>query len=93
MSKRQLQLEPGKKYRGYGFINEYGEFEFSPEQTGIRAGEVKLLKSGDDYTVSTTKNYVILHVRVKRPFKPVEGIYQVMRKIDEIIKIFKEYEF
>lgn len=91
--KKEMEFVKGKRYPGYGWINDYGEFEFTPEQTGSRAGQTSIVKAGDDYTVSKTKNYVLVHLRLKRPFKPTEGVFNLMRRVDEIIKVFKEYEF
>lgn len=56
----------GQKVKGYGLLNEYGEFEFVPEQTGSRKGQTKVIKSGEDYTLSSTKNSVIVHINIKK---------------------------
>lgn len=91
--KKKLNLEPGQKYRGYGILNEYGEFEFIPEETGSRLGQVKKLTSGDGYDVSTTKKYVIMHIKVKKSKTSLEMMRNLLRITDKLIEIVRTYEF
>lgn len=63
---QKMEFAVGQKIRGYGLLNEFGEFDFIPEQTGIRQGETKLIKSTDEYTISETKKKVIIHVRIEK---------------------------
>lgn len=82
----------GKKIRGYGLLNEYGEFDFIPEQTGVREGQVKLLFQGEDYTISTTKKLVVVHVRLEKG----NGLELIKRYFSTMNKIFdklKNYDF
>ena len=32
MAKEKMQMEVGKRYKGYGVLNEYGEYLFTPCQ-------------------------------------------------------------
>lgn len=89
---KKIEMPVGQKVRGYGLLNEYGEFEFIPEQTGTRIGQVKLLKQGDNYTLSTTKKFVIVHLRLEK----VNGlglIVSLMKTVNEIVSNLKNYEF
>lgn len=82
----------GQKVRGYGLLNEYGEFEFIPEQTGVRQGQVKLLKEGANYTVSTTKNFIIVHMRLEK-LSGMNLIVSLMKTVNELVLNLKNYEF
>lgn len=91
MEKREMR--PGQKYRGYGILNEYGEFEFIPEDTGSRKEAVKLLKQGDGYTVSYSKRSVIIHIKLSRKLKwPGEMLNEFVTKFNNIFKVVKTHE-
>ena len=86
------EMKPGVKYPGYGFINDYNEFQFTPSEVGSRAGQKKLVKEGTDYSVYTTKRKVLIHFNIDRRLSKLERISQMFRLVDNIVKIFKEYE-
>ena len=45
----KMNLEPGVKYRGTGWINEYGEFQFQREKKGSKASNLKIVnKEGEN---------------------------------------------
>lgn len=89
---KKLNFEVGKKYRGYGFINEFGEFEFTPEQTGANKGQVTPLRSTEDYNLSYTKKYVLIHMKLEKR-SPIELIKKLMNICSNLISDFKKYEF
>lgn len=89
---KKMNFEVGKKYRGYGFINEYGEFEFTPEQTGAKKGQVTQLRCTDDYSLSYTKKYVLVHLRLEKS-TTMELIKRLMNICSNLIIDFKKYEF
>lgn len=93
MSKKQkLEMEAGVKYRGYGFINEFGEFEFTPEATGSRQGSVKILKTGENFTVSYSSRSIIFHGRLERGLNMIERIRKLTSMFNVIFQVIKEYE-
>ena len=47
----KMNLEPGVKYRGTGWINEYGEFQFTPEQKGSKPSNLKIVHQGNDFVI------------------------------------------
>ena len=90
--KPKLQLQPGEKVKGYGLLNEYGEFEFIPEKTGSRAGAVKLIKEGENFTISTTKNKIIVYFRFDK-LKGLELIKKFLQESTNVLNILKDYDF
>lgn len=90
--KKKLDLKPGQKYRGYGILNEYGEFEFIPENTGSRQGVKKILKTGLNYTVSTTTNLFIAHITVPKQDDRLKMMNKYLRIVNETLKIIRDYE-
>lgn len=91
--KKEKDLKPGIKYRGYGYINTYGEFIFEPEDTGARIGQIKQVTSGDGYSVSTSKKWVLCHIKIERNIGMVSRIKNFLNITNKLITIFKEYDF
>lgn len=90
--KTKETMIPGKRYRGYGFINEYKEFCFEPEDTGAHAGREKSICVRQGVRVSQTKNLVIVKFNVEREEKKLNYIKKLANIYNVITKIFKEYE-
>ena len=89
--KKKLDLVPGQKYRGYALLNEYGEFEFTPENTGSRAGAIKTIVQKDEYTLSSTKKFVIVHIRLDRE-KGLKLVQKLLSTVNDIISQIRNYE-
>lgn len=93
MDKRQkIDLQPGVKYKGYGLINPYGEFEFIPEQTGSRQGKRKLIKDGDGYTLSETSQLLIVHLSISKENKGLALIKELLKITNELVTFIRNYE-
>lgn len=93
MDKRQkIELKPGVKYKGYGFLNPYGEFEFTPEQTGSRQGKRRLIKEGDGFTLSETNQVLIVHLTLAKEFKGLLLIKKFLSITNQIITFLRDYE-
>lgn len=90
---KKLQLEPGKKYKGYAVLNEYGEIQFTPSQIGSKPDQKKVVKEDDNYTIYSTKNFVIASIRLPRELQFMQRISALMTIIDKLIKDFKKYDF
>lgn len=83
---------PGKRYRGYGYINEYKEFIFEPENTGARAGAIKQICSRDGVSVAETKNYILIHIKMDKYPDLLKRLGALSKIFNNIINIFKDYE-
>lgn len=88
--KQKCEMPIGQKVRGYGILNEYGEFEFTPEQTGTRQGRVKVIKNGANYTLSSTKHSLILHCNIKKG-QTLEMVKELTQVMSNIIVDLKSY--
>lgn len=89
---KKFQFPVGQKVKGYGVLNEYGEFDFIPEQSGTRAGRVRQVKSGNGYVLSQTNKRVIVHMNLERG-ESLPMIKRLMNIVSEIIQVFKDYDF
>jgi len=90
--KQKMNLEPGKKYPGYGRVNEYGEFDFTPKQTGSRPDAVKTIKEMDGVKVCTTKNLVLVTIKVDKSLDENQKVRDFMSKVNDTLTILNEYE-
>ena len=47
----KINLEPGRKYRGSGWVNQYGEMFFRPEQKGAKPGNLHLVMEHETFSL------------------------------------------
>lgn len=90
--KQKLNLEIGQKYRGYGLLNEFGEFEFIPEETGSRKGQCILFKEGDGWRVSYTKKKILVSLSVRRDQERMDRLKSFIQSMNTLIQILNTYE-
>ena len=90
--RKKKDMVPGVKYRGYGYLNEYGEFEFIPENTGSRQGRKKLLKQGESYTISTTNAHVVVHMLIQKETERLKLAKEFMQVVNEVLMVLRDYE-
>ena len=89
--KKKMEMEVGKRYAGYGWRNEFGEFMFEPSKIGSRAGETKLIKSTDNYTISETKHCVVVHLRLDK-VERLDLLKNYLKQTSLILEDLKDYE-
>ena len=92
MAKIKETMLPGKRYRGYGFINEYKEFCFEPEDTGSRAGVIKQIAVREGVSLSETKTLLLIKIKVEKAPTRLELLKLVSNAYNTIVKLLKEYE-
>lgn len=94
MAKRFIkeEMEPGKRYKGYAFINEYKQFCFEPEATGSQAGREKIVMSKDGVTIKKTKNLLIVNLKLDRNLSEAEMARLLMDKFNIAFNFLKDYE-
>ena len=89
--RQPLKMEAGKKYRGYGLLNEYGEFEFVPEETGSRKGVQKVVRTTAYYTLSVTKKNLILHINISKG-EFLKTARHLLDCINDVILYLRDHE-
>lgn len=83
----------GKQYKGYAWRNEYGEFFFRPSAVGSRAGQTKRICEEDDYILSTTKELVLIHIRLPKVKGGATGYIKALTAVvNKLIAVFLKYE-
>lgn len=89
---KEFQFPIGQKVKGYGLLNEYGEFDFIPEQKGVNQGQVTIVKQTPDFTISKSKKFVILHAKLQRQSR-IELIKSYIKLMNSIMLELNNYEF
>lgn len=88
-----MQMEPGKKYKGTAYINEYGEFDFTPYQQGTRENGMKVVREGQDYSIYESSEWLKISVKVKK--QTGQNVLQVaqmmMQKFTSAVFNLKRY--
>ena len=62
----KMNLEPGVKYRGTGWVNEYGEFQFQPEQKGSKPSNLKIVHQEGDFVIYESAHLWQVKVNFKK---------------------------
>lgn len=66
----KISLEPGRRYKGTFWVNEYGEFQCRPEQKGTKPGNFKIVADQNDTTIYESTNFFKLVVKVPKNSDP-----------------------
>lgn len=93
MAKTKGEMVPGKRYRGWGFINNYKEFCFEPEQTGSHAGQIKEVCVREGIRVSESKRLIIVKLNIEKQGSRLEYLKELTKMYNQLSKIFQEYDF
>lgn len=86
------EMKVGKRYKGYGYINEYKQFCFEPEATGSQAGREKMLMTKGDVTIKRTKNYLIVNMKTPLKYDEPTLAKDLMSKFNIVFDFLKNYE-
>ena len=73
----KMNLEPGVKYRGTGWLNEYGEFQFQPEQKGSKPSNLKIVHQDGDFVIYESAHLWQVKVNFKKTNVDFENFIQV----------------
>lgn len=95
MSEKKFKPEtmiPGKRYKGYGFLNEFKQFCFEPEATGSQAGREKLIVAKDDISVSKTKHFILIKIKCPISLNEAGRVRHLMEKFNLVYKTLRDYE-
>lgn len=91
MKQIQEEMKPGVKYQGYGIINEFGEFQFIPTQKGANEGRLKLVKQGGGWTLHTTADNIIIHLKFQRQNEQNAAIWKFLEIVKDVVSCLREY--
>lgn len=93
LNMKKIKLEPGKKYKGYAVLNEFGEIQFTPAQIGSKPDAKRIVVEEGDHTIYTTKNWLIVSMKIEKDLSFMKRISALMRVVDNVMQNFKKYDF
>jgi len=92
MAKKKITDLIGVKIRGYGILNEYGEYTFIPEEKGAHADRMKILFVQESSSVKETKKHLLISLKVAKGKKMSEVATKIYEAVNAVIIKLKEYE-
>lgn len=73
----KVTLEPGRKYKGTFWVNEYGEIQVRPEQKGSRPGNLKLVTENEHVKIYESNKLFKMTIM----FDKQDTIQQVVNRV------------
>ena len=70
---KKIKLEPGRKYRGTAWVNEYGEIQFRPEQKGSKPSNLRLVVEHESFSIYESENIWKVAVKFAKPLNVTEA--------------------
>lgn len=66
MARNKMALTPGVRYKGTAVLNEYGQFDFTPYQTGTRPQGMKVVKEEENYSLYESADFYKISVKARK---------------------------
>lgn len=92
MARKKMQLEPGRKYKGYGWLNEYGQINFQASQQGTCENKMALVKESETFSLYESKQYLKVAVKIEKKLDKIEIIKQFMNAFKAACVELKNYD-
>lgn len=89
----KIDLPVGKKVKGYGIRNEFGEFQFIPAQVGSRPDGMKVVKETAEYVIYECKNKVKVVLNISKEKNDVSYPVGLFKLLNNIIADLRNYDF
>ena len=89
----KIDLPVGKKVKGYGLRNEFGEFFFIPAQEGIRTDGMKIVKQGDRFTIYECKKKVKVVFDVPKAEERLKFLNNYLNLVNAVLSELRQYDF
>lgn len=92
MGRKKMSLSPGVKYKGVGWINEYGQTYFEAYQKGQKPNNMKLIKETGNYSLYESGNYLKISVKIEKHSDKFEMIKTFMSAFQGACVEIKNYD-
>lgn len=90
---QKFDFPQGQWVDGKAMLNEFGQIEFRPEQKGIRAGRIKVVKDGEGYSIKSTKERILININFSKGGSTLERVMNLTKIYNQLIQDLREYEF
>lgn len=87
-----MRLEPGRKYKGVGWVNEYGQHFFEAYQSGEKPNNMKLVKETEAFSLYESGNYLKIAVKIEKSADKFEMIKRFMKAFTDASVELKNYQ-
>ena len=85
-----MQLEPGRKYRGTAWVNNYGEVQFRPEQKGSRPSNLHIVVEHESFAIYESKDIIKVAVKFsKKDFSVLSAMSKMQFIVSQLITYLK----
>lgn len=85
--KSKIKMEVGKRYKGYGMLNEYGEYTFEPCQVIEDPGEkTRLVMAQGDARIYESKNSFRVSVKILKSEARDNYLFLIHKVSTEIMR-------
>lgn len=92
MGRKKMKLIPGQKYKGTGWVNEYGQTYFEAYQKGEKPNNMKLIKETESFSLYESGNYLKIAVKIEKKDDKFEMIKTFMSAFKGACVELKNYE-
>ena len=92
MIKKKFDFPVGKKVKGYGLLNEFGEFDFFPEQTGSHPNSMKVIVDNPNFTIYRCKKKLKVVLNLETSQNRIELFQQFASKYNKVLNFLMNYE-
>lgn len=75
-------MQPGRRYRGYGYINEYGEMKFEPAQQSDSPNLMKVVDTAFNVTLYESGTKYKVSIRMEKGGSRRDLIRLFLRQMD-----------
>lgn len=91
MARSKMKMEVGKRYKGCGWINEYGQTFFEAYQSNQRDNAMKLVKENESYSLYESGNFLKIAVKIEKETDKFEMIKKFMAAFQDACFEIKNY--
>lgn len=91
MAKRKIKMEVGKRYKGYGLINEYGEYMFEPCQVESNPRNMHILKMLDGITVYESDRLFKVSIKIPKGLTLTQMVQELGAALATAAGILRKY--
>lgn len=88
----KIDLPIGKKVKGYGLRNEYGEFQFIPAQIGTRTDGMRLVTENEAFQIFECKKKIKVVMNFKKCGKGIDNVINFSRVASNLMLELKKYD-
>lgn len=90
--RKKVTMVPGQKYKGKGWINEYGQTFFECAQQETKEGNMKLVTEKEYFSLYESKNFLKVSVKIKKGTDKIELIKNFMSAFQGAVVELRNYE-